>query len=693
MTADSFPRQYARTQRLTLGEPRNITVSRDGRRIVFCRSSSGSDLVNSLWVHDVETQTERCIVDARAASLASSHGESDLERARRERAREGAGGIVSYSCDAETRRAVYVLGGALWCVDLVSGETIDITPSDVTVFDPRLSPCGRRVSYVVGNDLHVRLDDGSTRVIASGGGDTVSWGRAEFIAAEEMGRQRGHWWSPDGERLVVARVDEAPVDTVWIADPARPEATPRAIRYPMAGTPNALVTAVIASLDGRHVPISWDVESFPYLATVTWSNGGLVIGVQSRDQRTLCWMDVDVDTGTTSVHAIERDANWVELVPGTPALTSTGTLVWCGERSGVRSLVTTNGTLTPNNLQVRSVIGATDTHVWASVNDLEQPESLQTCVVALDGSGCDVVTTGVGVHTSVVGGPTFVTRTSNLSTSRARFTVSTGAEIANVAENPLVVPHVTLHRLGPRNIPTAIVVPAKRDGSPLPVLFDPYGGPHAQRVVAASSAYFAAQWFADQGFIVVIADGAGTPGRGSDWERRVSGDLATPVLDDQLAVLDEIPRLYPDADLTRVAIRGWSFGGYLAALAVLRSPDRFHAAIAGAPVTDWRLYDTHYTERYLGDPTIDQSPYEATSLVVAAHQLTRPLLLIHGLADDNVLSAHTVQLSTALLAHGKPHETLLLSGVSHMTPQEVVAENLLLHQVDFLRRALELTSR
>jgi dipeptidyl-peptidase 4 len=145
-------------------------------------------------------------------------------------------------------------------------------------------------------------------------------------------------------------------------------------------------------------------------------------------------------------------------------------------------------------------------------------------------------------------------------------------------------------------------------------------------------------------------------------------------------------------DLERVAIRGWSFGGYLAALAVLRRPDVFHAAIAGAPVTEWRLYDTHYTERYLGDPTSDPTPYDASSLLPLAPQLTRPLLLVHGLADDNVVAAHTLQLSAALLAAGRPHEVLPLVGVTHMTPQEVVAEHLLLHQLDFLRRALGLAT-
>jgi dipeptidyl-peptidase-4 len=239
-----------------------------------------------------------------------------------------------------------------------------------------------------------------------------------------------------------------------------------------------------------------------------------------------------------------------------------------------------------------------------------------------------------------------------------------------------------------RALATAVLLPRNHDGARLPVLLDPYAGPHAQRVVRSANAHLTSQWFADQGFAVVIVDGRGTPGRGSGFDRAVRGDLATVVLDDQIEGLlhaaDELDVL----DLDRVAIRGWSFGGYLAALAVLRRPDVFHAAIAGAPVTDWRLYDTHYTERYLGDPATSPDAYDAGSLASLADRLTRPLLLIHGLADDNVVAAHTLQLSSALLAAGKPHEVLPLVGVTHMTPQEVVAENLLLHQLDFLRRAL-----
>jgi len=223
----------------------------------------------------------------------------------------------------------------------------------------------------------------------------------------------------------------------------------------------------------------------------------------------------------------------------------------------------------------------------------------------------------------------------------------------------------------------------------LPVLLDPYGGPHAQRVMQSRSMFLTSQWFADQGFAVLVVDGRGTPGRGPEFEREVRGDLAGPVLEDQIGALRAAAEIEPRMDLGRVAIRGWSFGGYLAALAVLRRPDLFHAAVAGAPVTDWRLYDTHYTERYLGDPRLEPDNYETSGLASDVTRPTsdhpiRPLMLIHGLADDNVVSAHTLQLSRALLEVGRPHTVLPLSGVTHMTPQEEVAENLLVLQARFL---------
>jgi dipeptidyl-peptidase-4 len=186
---------------------------------------------------------------------------------------------------------------------------------------------------------------------------------------------------------------------------------------------------------------------------------------------------------------------------------------------------------------------------------------------------------------------------------------------------------------------------------------------------------------------VVIVDGRGTPGRGLAWERAVAGDLATPVLDDQVEALRSLASTHPDLDLSRVAIRGWSFGGYLAALAVLRRPDVFHAAVAGAPCIDWSLYDTYYTERYLGVDTSAAS-YAISSLLGDAATLSRPLMIVHGLADDNVVAAHSLRLSTALLAAGRPHTMLPLSGVTHMASQEDVAANLSTLEVEFIRSSL-----
>jgi dipeptidyl-peptidase-4 len=266
-------------------------------------------------------------------------------------------------------------------------------------------------------------------------------------------------------------------------------------------------------------------------------------------------------------------------------------------------------------------------------------------------------------------------------------------EIASHAEPPAVEVNVNLIRAGEHELRTAVLLPSGYSGDePLPVLMDPYGGPHSQRVLATRRAFAESQWLADQGFAVVVADGRGTPARGPAWERAIHHDVVGPVLEDQVTALHAAAEHFP-LDLSRVAIRGWSFGGYLAALAVLHRPDVFHAAVAGAPVTDWTLYDTHYTERYLGDPNEDPEPYERASLIRAVGdeegtRTMRPLLIIHGMADDNVVVAHTLRFSSALLAAGLPHSVLPLSGVTHMTPQEVVAENLMLLQVDFLKNAL-----
>ncbi|WP_443064333.1 prolyl oligopeptidase family serine peptidase [Streptomyces sp. NBC_00525] len=692
--------------RFTLGAPRAFTVSPDGGRVVYVRSGSGTDRSGRLWVLDLTgdgAPRERLVADPRALLGGSPERLSARERARRERSREGSSGIVGYAVDAAAELAAFALSGKVYVADLLGG-TARALPVPGPVIDPRPSPDGRHVAYVSKGALRVVGVDGEAdRVLAEPEDDQVTYGLAEFIAAEEMGRPRGFWWSPESDRLLVARVDESPVRRWWIADPAHPERRPAEVAYPAAGTPNAEVGLQVVGLDGKRVDVTWDRARFPYLARVHWSSyGAPLLLVQARDQQSQLYLAVDPETGATRTVHVDEDEVWLELFPGVPAWAPDGRLVRVTDEGGARVLAVGDRTLTGAQLHIQSVLDIGDSDVLVSASagaEAEAPEVGESHVYRVNELGVERVSAGVGVHTAVRSGR--VTVLVSTSVERAGATARVlrdGTEIAVVAshaERPVLSARPVLTEGGARRIPCAVLLPthySESDG-PLPVLMDPYGGPHGRRVLAAHNPHLTSQWFADRGFAVVVADGRGTPGRSPAWEKSVKHALALTV-EDQVDALHALAERFP-LDLGRVAIRGWSFGGFLAGMAVLRRPDVFHAAVVGAPVTDQRLYDTHYTERYLGDPAEQAAMYAYNSLVTDEglsypEKQVRPMMIIHGLADDNVVVAHSLRLSSALLAAGRPHEVLPLSGVTHMTPQENVAENLLLLQVDFLKRSLGL---
>ena len=504
--------------------------------------------------------------------------------------------------------------------------------------DPRLDPTGKRLAYVCAGALRVAslADPAEDQVLADPrGAPHVTFGLAEFIAAEEMDRHRGYWWSPDGSALLVARVDEAPVTRWHIADPANPERPPADVAYPAAGTPNAEVSLLLARLDGTTADVEIDHAAFPYLVTACWEGGhDPLVVVQSRDQRTMRLLAVDAGTGQTEVLREDTDPRWLEVVPGVPAWTADGRLVWTADTDDTRRLLAGAPgeavPVTPPGLQVRGVLGVDgDTVLFQASAEPTQIELWTYGPGGLSrvGAGAGVeagagAEADAGVEAGVRAGGTTVVSSRGLDDDDVTVRVYREGQptrtIASLAERPaLPAPRPVLFGAGPREIRTAVLFPSWHQPGQrkLPVLLDPYGGPHAQRVLKARAAYLTSQWFAEQGFAVVIADGRGTPGRGPEWERAVAGDLAGPVLEDQVDALRDAADRFADLDTGRVAIRGWSFGGYLAALAVLRRPDVFHAAIAGAPVTDWHLYDTHYTERYLGFPDRDEENYERSSLI------------------------------------------------------------------------------
>ncbi|CAB4860484.1 MAG: prolyl oligopeptidase family serine peptidase [Actinobacteria bacterium] len=680
---DSYPRQKARTRGFQLGRPRAFAVS--GSRVLFIRSSGGNDPVGSLWVLDLgqTPPTERRIVDA--ATLLAGGDLPAEERARRERMREVTSGITAFSLDEQGSRAAFVVSGVPYFIDVASG-TISELPAPGPVIDPRMSPDGTHVAFVSGNGLHaVLIGSAQSFPLCLPDHADESWGLADFIAAEELDRVRGHWWFDGG--LLVERFDNSGVDIRWIADPAQPEIEPTAHRYPSAGTANAVVELWLVGLDGVRTPIAWDTSEFPYLASV---HDG-VIELLSRDQRTAQISRVDTATGSLMPLATRVDDAWHDVMPGVPLVRDNVLIEIVNDTASDTFRLALDGVaVSPVALQVRALLHADA----ASLTFLASPEPDRQAVYRLDRATSQVsaLTDPAGWAGAVVGEAARIEAVADADACSTTFTAVAGdlrLAIESFAEVPLVDVRPAYSRAGASALPACILWPSGHvagSGS-LPVIMSPYGGPHAQRVVRSASAYATDQWIADQGFAVVIIDGRGTPGRGPAWERAVHGDLAEPILADQVEGLQALGALHPDLDLGRVGIRGWSFGGYLAALAVLDRPDAFHAAVAGAPVTDWALYDTAYSERYLGLPD-GSDAYELTSLLPRAPRLTRPLVLIHGLADDNVLAAHTLLLSSALLAAGRAHSVIPLSGVTHMTPQEIVAENLLRLEIDFFRSNL-----
>lgn len=681
----SFPRLKARTRRFQLGRPRSFGIC-DGQ-VLFIRSGGPVDPVGSLWTIDPATGNERRVVDA-SSLTADDATLPAAERARRERLRETASGITGFS--ARAGRVAFAVGGVGYLASLDQGApAAERIPVEGGIVDPRLSPDGSTVAFVVDGSVWTwRIgDDAATQQCAAE--PDVTWGLADFAAAEELDRVRGHWWLPDG-RLLVERVDESPVAIAWISDPEHPRAEPRPHRYPFAGTANARVSLWLIDPDGSRTELTWPAE-LEYLASVVVGEQAAVLQLLTRDQRRQVTMKLAVNATHLECIGERTDAAWIDVMGGVPRLGDDGALLdIAADVSTDTYRLTRDGTpVSTPGLQVHALLDE-EPGAWVV---LASPEPCSTHVIRIDRMTHEhhVVSDMHAWTSAVAKDGILVTSSSTWDDPAPRVLVHEGGSIhpvRSLAALPNIETRPRLLELGDRRLRGVLLLPKGHDGRPLPVICSPYGGPHHQRVVSANAAYAEDQWIADQGFAVLIVDGRGTGGRGPAWDRAICPDLAAVVLQDQCDALHAAAALEPSLDLTRVGIRGWSFGGYLAALAVLERPDVFHAAVAGAPVTDWRLYDTAYTERYLGLPEERPDAYEETDLIPRAATLERPLLILHGLADDNVLVAHALGLSSALLAAGRPHAFVPLSGVTHMTPQEVVSENLLRMEVEFFQREL-----
>ncbi|MBL0215594.1 MAG: S9 family peptidase [Myxococcales bacterium] len=696
---DKLLADAAATYNFRLGVPTPLAVTPDGA--VLYRRTPARDFAADLFELS-PTGVIRTLATAQDLLGATEERLSNEEKARRERTRTATRGVVDLDVSEDGATVMVPIGGTFVLIDRTSGSRTVIDPAGAA-YDPHLSPDGQHVAFVRDHALWVVTRGSAPRPLTAppeGHEDGV----ADFAAQEELGRTRGFWWSPDSREIAFQRTDLRPVDTLYVSNPRHPEQPPVTFRYPRAGTANAKVSLGVIAID-RTAPatqpdaaFAWGAE-VEYLAAVTWpAHGPLTALVLDRDQNQVTVLALDPVTHQTRTLLTEHDDAWINVNVGAPAWLHDGSgFLWLTERLGAWVLERRDRTgalvaqLTTPELGLHHLAGL-DGDVAIVVTTPAQT-CQQVWRVPLDGGAPQRIDHEAGVA-NVMRAKHGVTVIDTQLAGGGRTVVAISArgthELPSVAERPSLIPTTVLEtvQLEGRLHNVAVTRPRAFDSTQrYPVLLKVYGGPHALTVLDARDTYVMDQWYADAGFIVVRSDNRGTPGRGRTWERAVLKDLITVPLEDQIGALQAVAARHAELDLSRVGIFGWSFGGYLSALAVLLRPDVFKAGIAGAPVTDWALYDTAYTERYMKTPQANAAGYASTSALTHAAKLTRPLLVIHGITDDNVHFAHTLALIEALYVAGKRAEVITLSA-THMVPDPKLNLARELVQIEFFREKL-----
>jgi dipeptidyl-peptidase-4 len=700
----SYLRRHAQTRGFMLGRPVRPRPTPDGKAVLFLRAQARVPSLR-LYEFDVATGKTRELLTPEAVLKGAEEHLSPEEKARRERQRVSVGGFTDFQLSDDGARILVTLSGKLYVVERPGGDVRELKTGPGTLLTPQFAPDGKRVAYVRDHDLYV-LDLASQKEtpVTTGGGERRTHGLAEFVAQEEMQRFSGYWWAPDSRSLAYEEADADGVETWYVADPLQPGQRPQPSFYPRPGKANVRVRlGVIAVGGGPTRWLAWDVKKYPYLASVRWDEKGpLTLLVQNREQTEQVLLRADPATGQTTTLLTERDDAWLNLHHDGPRWLDDGSFLWTGEGSEGPRLEwrekdgAIRRVLVPAGSGYRGLVDVDPAGKRAVYRASTDPTQVHLFRLSLEDGKSSTLADEPGIHDAVFGrNHSLYVHQMTSSDAMPRSTVhradgSSVGELPSVAEEPPFVPRGELLRVGEgEGFWCAVVRPHNFDaGKRYPVIVHVYGGPGHQQVLAAMGTRLLDQWLADQGFLVVSIDNRGTPGRGRAWERAVSRRFGSVPLEGQIAGLEALAKRYPEMDPRRVGVYGWSFGGYLSALAVLRRPDVFKAAVAGAPVVDWLDYDTHYTERYLGLPDRDDAAYRAASLLTYAEDLKRPLLLIHGTADDNVYFRHTLKLTDALFRAGKDFDLLPLSGLTHMVPDPVVTQRLYGRFAAFFRHHL-----
>jgi dipeptidyl-peptidase-4 len=682
-----FFRDMAETRNFTLGRPVSPKITPDGASVIFLRAQPRNPTLR-LYEFRIATGEERELLSPEQLLGGGEETLTPEEKARRERQRQSLKGFTSFQMSRDGARLLVLLSGRAYVVDRATLKFSELPGENL--IDPRFSPDGKFVAAVKDRELHViDLATNRSTQITRGASATITNGASEFVAQEEMKRDEGYWWSPDASQLLYQQTDESGVETRYIANALHPEEEPARFAYPKAGSPNAVVRlGFIARTGGETRWVQWDAAKYPYVARVDWSNPNapLTLLLQNREQTEQILCAVDPATGGVTELLKETDAAWINLdyEAEFPVWLKDGSrFLWSTERRGSWQLELRDAAgklvreLTPITFSYRGLVGVDETSGSVLVRGSLDPREVHLWRFPLGGGPGSQLTRETGHHQAVYGAGKLVHTFDHFS---GRY----GAQVIDVNGQPLAALRVTAE-MPPRKPTTELTrtksVPAFdaaltrphhfEPGKKYPVILQVYAGPTAKRVNAVIRDYLPDQWMADQGYIVVRLDGRGTPWHGRDWERVIKFNFIDTALNDQIAGLQALAAQYPELDLARVGVTGWSFGGYFAAMATIRRGDFFRAGVAGAPVITWENYDTHYTERYLGLPQTNPDAYRVSNVTTYVAELRRPLMLIHGLTDDNVYFQHTLQLADALFMAGKPYDLLPMLG-THMISDPVV---------------------
>ncbi|WP_267349529.1 DPP IV N-terminal domain-containing protein [Sphingomonas sp. GM_Shp_2] len=699
---------------LSGSQPRGLRLSPDGTLLTFLRPRADERERLDLWARDTRTGAERMLVDSKAVGTGAEL--SEAEKMQRERARIGGSkGIVTYDWAPDGKTILVPLDGDLYLATL-DGQVRRLTNTAGGELNPVVSPRGGFVSFVRDQNLWaVPLGGGEARPLTTEGRGTVHFGEAEFVAQEEMHRFTGYWWSPDERFVAVERFDEAPVQVAVRAAIGATGTKVYEQRYPGAGTPNALVDLYVMRPDGSG-KVKVDLGSDPdiYLARVDWLPDGsaLLVQRQSRDQKTLDMLRVDPATGKSTVLFTEKsgERSWLNLSDAYHVMKD-GSLIWRSERTGFGHLYRYKGgkwtALTKGDWVVTNLVGVDEGRgrlYFTGTKDDVLEQHLYALDLNKPGSATRLTERGYTNAASMDDGASrfIISRSGPRQPTQVYLADTTGKRLEWINENAVAGAHPyapylashqdtkfgTLKAKDGSVLHWEMITPPLEPGKKYPVFFQHYGGPGTGQQVTRGWQGALPQFLVDQGYIFFQIDNRGSYNRGKAFEDQIYHAMGTVEVEDQLTGAEYLKTL-PFVDANKIATYGWSYGGYMSIKMLEKTPGVYAAAVSGAPVTDWQLYDTHYTERYLGDPRTDPQSYAISQAVSEAAKIKDPLLLIHGMADDNVFLDNATVFATEMQKTDTPFEMMFYPGQTHRVGGPGVSEHLWTTILNFLDREVK----